>query len=102
MVATVAAVMVLISCTMEGSESVPVLAGESWEFRVREDWGRRRAMRGGSGGESLSSRSEVSRGTCLGGFFFPGRRGGGGAESLSEFWCRVPRLEAPWLGGFPR
>ena len=62
--------------------------------------------RGGArcGGERrrMSSRSEVMCGTRLGGFFFPVRRGGGGAESLSELGCRLARLDAPRLEGFTR
>ena len=100
MVATVAAIMVSMSCTIEGRESA--LAGESCGFRVRMFWGRRRAIRGGSGGESLSSRSEEICGTRLGGFFPPVRHGGGGAKLLSEVGCRVARLNVPRLEGFPR
>ena len=40
--------------------------------------------------------------TCLAGSFFPVRRGGGGAESLSEVGSRVARLDAPRLKGFTR
>ena len=55
-------------------------------------------MRGGNGGESLPSLSEAWNmrcETCLDAFLFPVRRGGGVAESLSEFRRRVACLESP-------
>ena len=73
MVATVAAVMASISCTIVGRESA--LAGESQGLWCRVPRVRWCAMRGRDGWESLSLRSEVMTDVHLGGFFFPERRG---------------------------
>ena len=95
-VAMTAAVMVSIRGPIEGRESA--LAAESQGVCAGIARVRRWAMRGGNSGESRSSRSATWKmrcETCLDFVLFAVRRGGGGAESLSEVGRRVARLETP-------